>query len=82
VPQRFTRSDLDAAIAKVPVDLMAETVLWGSLDYVHVQLRNFIDAGLRHLVIQPISALVSKRDAAFSLKSMVTLQRRLKREGV
>ena len=82
VPQRFTRSDLDAAIAKVPVDLIAETVLWGSLDYVHVQLRNFIDAGLRHLVIQPISALVSKRDAAFSLKSMVTLQRRLKREGV
>ncbi len=82
VPQRFSRAELEAAMAKVPVDLIAETVVWGTLDWVHVQLRDFIDAGLRHLVIQPISALTSKSDAAFSLKSMVTLQRRLKREGV
>ncbi len=82
VPETFSRPELEAAMRRVPVDLIAETVLWGTLDLLHVQLRDYIDAGLRHLVIQPVSALVSKRDAAFSLKSTVTLQRRLKREGV
>lgn len=82
VPQRYSRAELEAAMLKVPVDLIAETVLWGTLDLVHVQLRDFVDAGLRHVVLQPISAMVSKSDAVFSLRAMVTLQRRLKREGV
>ncbi len=82
VPQRYSRGELEAAMARVSLDMLAETMLWGTLDLVHVKLRDFIDAGLRHLVVQPVSALVSKRDAVFSLRAMLTLQRRLKREGV
>lgn len=82
VPQAMTRAELDAAMAKVPVDLIAETVVWGTPDTIHARMRDMIDAGLRHLVIQPVSALVSKGDAAFGIRSMIGLQRRLKREGI
>ncbi len=82
VPQAFDRAALDAAIGRVPVDLIAETVLWGTPDTIHAEIRDRVDAGLRHLVIQPVSAMISKSDAAFSVRSMIGLQRRLKREGV
>jgi phthiodiolone/phenolphthiodiolone dimycocerosates ketoreductase len=82
VPQHYDRAELDAAMAKVPVDLVAETALWGTPDSVYEELRDFVDAGLRHVVFAPVSALVSKSDAAFSLRSMVSLARRLRRDGV
>jgi hypothetical protein len=37
-----------------------------------------MDAGLRHLVMQPLSALVSRADAVYSLQAMVRVARRLK----
>jgi phthiodiolone/phenolphthiodiolone dimycocerosates ketoreductase len=82
VPETYSRRELDDAIARVPVDLTAKAVIWGDRNAVHARLRDLVDAGLRHLVLQPVSAAISKRDAVFSLRSMVALQRRLKREGI
>ncbi len=82
IPQQLDRPALEAAMAAVPVDLVAETALWGTPDAIYSEVRGLVDAGLRHLVIQPISAMVSKRDALFSMRSVIRMQRRLKRDGV
>ena len=46
---------------------------------IEAKLKEFIEAGLRHVVMQPASALVSKRDAIYSLRKVVAIQRSLKR---
>ena len=78
VPQRVNRAEIDAAIDAVPVDLLADGVVWGTPAAVERRLRDYVDAGLRHVVLQPVSALVSRRDAASSLAAMVRIGRRLK----
>jgi phthiodiolone/phenolphthiodiolone dimycocerosates ketoreductase len=82
VPQRYDRSELEAAMAKVPIDLVAEMVLWGAPEAVHAELRDFVDAGLRHVVFAPVSALASRADATFTLRSAMSMARRLRRDGV
>ncbi len=79
VPTRYDKAEMMAAIAAVPVDLLAEEAMWGTPAMIEARLREFIEAGLRHLVMQPASALVSKSDALYSLRQMVSIQRRLKR---
>jgi phthiodiolone/phenolphthiodiolone dimycocerosates ketoreductase len=81
IPERYTRAELDAAIDAVPVDALAEVALWGTPDQLKARFGDFRDAGLRHLVIQPASALVSKRDAIYSLAAMVRIGRYLKRRS-
>ena len=79
VPTRYSREELIDAIDAVPVDLLAQTAIWGTPAMVEERLREFIEVGLRHLVIQPASALVSKRDAIYSLRKMVSISRSLRR---
>ncbi len=79
IPERHSRVELDAAIDAVPVDGLAELVLWGTVDHVHRKLGDFYDAGLKHLVIQPASALVSKREALYSAAAVVRIARGLKK---
>jgi phthiodiolone/phenolphthiodiolone dimycocerosates ketoreductase len=82
VPQRHPRAELEAALAKVPVDALADRILWGTPDDVLARLGGYVDAGLRHVVLQPVSALVSRRDALYALRSIVGVLRRLKRRGI
>lgn len=79
VPTRYDKADVMAAIDAVPVDLLAEEAMWGTPTMIETRLREFVEAGLRHLVMQPASALVSKSDALYSLRQMVSIQRSLKR---
>ena len=79
VPERYTRAELDAAMEAVPVDALAEVVLWGTPDRLKTKLGEFRDAGLRHLVAQPASAMISRRDAVYSLAAIVSIGRALKR---
>ncbi len=81
VPQWHTEAEIRAARAAVPVDLVADTVLWGTPDAVLSRLRDFVDAGLRHLVLNPASALASRRDMLFSLRAAVSLSRKLRDSG-
>lgn len=79
VPTRYDRADIMAALDAVPVDMLAAEAMWGTPDVIEARLRPYVEAGLRHLVIQPASALVSKTDALYSLRKMVAIQRSLRR---
>ncbi len=78
VPQRHGRAELDAMIDAVPVDLLAEDAVWGTPDQVVAKIRAYGDAGLRHVVLAPLSALVSKRTALSTMRGLVHISRRLR----
>lgn len=79
VPTKYEKAEIYAAIEKVPVDLLAEEAMWGTPQQIEEKLRSFIEVGLRHVVMQPASALVSKSDALYSVRKMVSIQRSLRR---
>ena len=79
VPQDYTKAQLQDAMGKVDLDVLSQVVIWGTPDSIAGQLQAYVDLGLRHLVLQPASALVSRRDALFSLRASVSIQRRLRK---
>lgn len=79
VPDRYDRSTMDEAIAAVPDDLIAEgPLLWGTPDQVVTRLRAFGDAGLRYVVLAPVSGLVSKHAALYGLWATGRIARSLR----
>jgi len=79
VPDRYDRQTMDAAIAAVPATLMAEgPLLWGTPKQVVAKLRAFGDSGLRHVVLAPVSGLVSKRAALYGLWATGRIARSLR----
>jgi len=78
MPQRHAKPELDAAIARVPTELIAAESFVGTPRQVEDALAEYYDAGLRHLVLQPIGALASRRDAVYSVVSVLRIQRRLR----
>ena len=78
VPPYYTRRQLLDAMAKVDPELLSRLVVWGTPDQIVDEMSRYVDAGMRHLVLSPASALYSRRDALFSLKSVVSIQRRLR----
>ncbi len=79
VPQHYSKAQMLDAMRQVDVDVLSQLVVWGTPESITGQLRSYVDIGLRHLVLQPASALVSKRDALFSLRSSVSIQRALRK---
>jgi len=68
VPDRYDRQTLDEAIAAVPDAVMTDgPLLWGTPEQVAAKLAAFGDAGLRHVVLAPVSGLVSRRSAVYGL---------------
>jgi phthiodiolone/phenolphthiodiolone dimycocerosates ketoreductase len=64
----------------VPSDLVENgPLLWGSPEQIADKLRAFGEAGLRHVVLAPVSGLVSKSAAAYSLWAMRSITRSLAR---
>ena len=81
VPGRYDRKTMDEAIASVPPDLLAEgPLLWGSPPQIVTRLRVFGDAGLRHVVLAPVSGLVSRRAALYGLWATGRIARSLRRQ--
>ena len=78
VPHRYAKAELEAALDKTPVDLVAEAVIWGSQESVLRQLRALVDAGMRHVVLAPLSALASRRNVLGTLRATVSVLRRLR----
>jgi len=81
VPQDYSKAQMRSAMSAVDPDLLSQVVIWGTPDSIVRQLMVYRELGLRHLVLQPAAALVSKRDAVFSLRSVISIQRRL-RKGI
>ena len=78
VPSRHSREEILDAIARVPVELMEQQVLWGSPDRIVGSLRDLAEAGLRHVVLSPISPLVSRRAAVQTFTALPAIVRRLR----
>lgn len=81
VPSDFPTSQIVAAMNAVPTDIVAENVMWGTPDNVREQLENYVDAGLRHIVLSPGSAAVSRRTAVYSVRAVFSILRRVRRSA-
>lgn len=78
VPARYSRAEIDAAIDAVPTEVMASQTVWGTPSKVVQQIQELGEAGLRHVVLAPVSALVSRRALAFTIASLPGISRRLR----
>jgi phthiodiolone/phenolphthiodiolone dimycocerosates ketoreductase len=68
VPDRYDRKTMEAAIDAVPDAVMTQgPLMWGSPQQIAAKLRAFGEAGLQHVVLAPVSGLVSKRAALYGL---------------
>ena len=70
VPHRLDADEVWEAIEAVEPDLLAERIVWGDRRRVVGAIRDLADAGLRHVVLQPASGLVSRSDALYALRSL------------
>ena len=77
VPSRLSRPELEEAMAAVPTEVMAGQMLWGTREGVVASLRRLGEAGLRHVVLAPISALVSRRAAFYAIRSLPSMVKAL-----
>ena len=78
VPERYDRDTIEEAIAAVPPELVDEgPLMWGTPEQVATKLRAFGEAGLRHVVLAPVSGLVSRRAALYGLRATRWISRSL-----
>lgn len=80
VPQHHSRQEIEAMITQVPADMLRDAMIVGTPEQLRARLHDYADAGLRHIVLQPVSAMVSKGDALFSLRHSVSVPRKVRRE--
>ena len=81
IPSDYPVQQVDDAIAKVPVDVVADNMLWGTPDVVRESLEDYVDAGLRHIVLGPASAAISRRSAVYSVRAVFNILRRVRRSA-
>ncbi len=79
IPQHYDREVMQAAMAKVPSEVLAETVIWGTPDEVIEQFEDLVAVGLRHVTLSPVSAMVSKAHAKYALRTTLKISRALHR---
>ncbi|MBX6342031.1 MAG: LLM class flavin-dependent oxidoreductase [Thermomicrobiaceae bacterium] len=77
VPERYDRKVLDEALAAVPIEAVAERLIWGTPEQVARRLRGFADAGMRHVVVEVVSAMISRRAALYGLRALRAIAREL-----
>ncbi|MFE6861408.1 LLM class flavin-dependent oxidoreductase [Nocardia sp. NPDC057668] len=80
MPHRLTRAEIQDAIAEVPDEVLRDWLTVGTPAEVLARIRELADAGLRHPIIFPSSALVSNADAAFGYGVLLWLADRLRRQ--
>jgi phthiodiolone/phenolphthiodiolone dimycocerosates ketoreductase len=81
LPERYDRRTIEEAIAAVPSGLVDEgPLLWGTPEQVTDKLRAFGEVGLRHVNLAPVSGLVSRRAAIYSIRATRRIARLLAAE--
>ncbi|SHN28387.1 LLM class flavin-dependent oxidoreductase [Streptomyces yunnanensis] len=78
LPHRLTRAEVDRAMAAVPDELVAEQVVVGSRETVLKRIGELLDAGMRHPMLIPASAMASPEAAGFTIESVGWLAERLR----
>jgi phthiodiolone/phenolphthiodiolone dimycocerosates ketoreductase len=81
IPSDYPETQVRAAMASVPTDVVAENVVWGTPGSVREQLEDRVDAGLRHLVLSPASAAISRRTAIYSIRAVFSILRKIRRSA-
>jgi phthiodiolone/phenolphthiodiolone dimycocerosates ketoreductase len=81
LPERYTRPELEDAVAAVPAELADAGVIYGTPAQVIARLRAYSEAGLRHVVPQLMSAAVSRRAALYGLYALRVISRALASGG-
>jgi len=79
IPANYSRQELEDALAAVPLDLLAEALIWGTPERVTDRLRDFGQAGMRYTVIELASAAVSPKAAGYSLVALRRIAGALRR---
>jgi phthiodiolone/phenolphthiodiolone dimycocerosates ketoreductase len=81
LPHRLTRAEVDRAMAGIPIELVAEQALVGSPETVLKRINELVNAGLRHPMLIPASALASPEAAQFTMESVGWLAARLRSDA-
>ena len=81
IPSDYPPDMIDAAIGKVPIDIAADNVLWGTPGVVRESLEEYVDAGLRHIVLGPASAALSRRSAVYSIRAVFSILAQVRRSA-
>lgn len=81
IPAEHSGDLIAAAMDQVPTDIVAENMIWGTPESVRNRLEDYIDAGLRHIVLGPASAAVSRRNAAFTIRAVFSMLRKVRRSA-
>jgi phthiodiolone/phenolphthiodiolone dimycocerosates ketoreductase len=81
VPGDYTREELEAAIAAVPVEMANQGLLYGTPEQVVAQLRAYGDVGLRHAILQVASAAISRKAALYSTRALRAIAKEMHRGG-
>ena len=78
VPERYDRKTVEEAIAAVPPGLVDEgPLMWGTPEQISHKLEAVGEAGMRHVVLAPVSGLVSRRAALYGLWATKKIARSL-----
>jgi phthiodiolone/phenolphthiodiolone dimycocerosates ketoreductase len=70
MPERYTRAQLDEAIAGVPDEMANAGLFIGTPKEIAAQFRPYVDAGMRHVVPQAMSAAISRKHALYSIRAL------------
>jgi phthiodiolone/phenolphthiodiolone dimycocerosates ketoreductase len=81
IPSDYPTERVVAAMNEVPTDVVAQNVVWGTPASVREQLETFVDVGLRHIVLGPASAAISRRSAAHSVGAVFSILRKVRRSA-
>lgn len=79
VPQRYEGPEILEAMAAVPTEVLAKTVVWGTPIQVTDQIDELVNVGLRHVTLVSMSALVSPRLARFAVRAVAGISRAVHR---
>lgn len=76
-PEELEPDEIESALQQVPEKLLIDNVLWGSPERIARTLHPMAEAGLRHVVITPVSVLDSERFLRYLPRGLFSLRRKL-----
>ncbi len=79
IPQSYDGPEILEAMAAVPTEVLAKTVVWGTPKQVTDQISALVDVGLRHVTLVSMSTLVSPRLARFAVRALAGISRAVHR---
>jgi len=78
LPHRLSRAQVESALAAVPDEVVAAQAIVGSRQTVLNRIGDLLDAGMRHPMLIPVSALASPQAAQFTVESVPWLSAELR----